>query len=193
MKITWEDRKNSGSIDNEPLTVKPVFSFEYAWFLVNDATAQYVKTHDVGTYNEDMPAEMKAEVEEFYKNYVFQGIKPSIDPAVERIKEDGTEVIDGKIFTKFVKVPFTEVELKALQRFDEEPLKITPRQCRLQLLALDLLDEVETAIASDKAMQIWFEYSLDFQRSHEMIISMGQFLGMDEEAMDNFFIEASKL
>ena len=81
-----------------------------------------------------------------------------------------------------------EAEFKA-----RVPQVITPRQCRLQLLSLGLLDEVETAIASDKAMQIWFEYSLDFQRSHEMVISMGQLLGMDEADMDNFFIEASKL
>lgn len=70
---------------------------------------------------------------------------------------------------------------------------ITPRQARLALLGVGLLDEVETLLAGNKAMQIWWEYSLDIQRSHEMIIAMGTQLGMSESDMDNFFIEANKL
>lgn len=70
---------------------------------------------------------------------------------------------------------------------------ITPRQARLALLGVGLLDEVETLLAGNKAMQIWWEYSLDIQRNHEMIIAMATQLGMSEEDMDNFFIEASKL
>lgn len=73
------------------------------------------------------------------------------------------------------------------------PQTITPRQLRLQLLSATLLDEVEALCAVDKAMSIWFEYSLDFQRNHEMIITMGTQLGMSESDMDTFFIEASKL
>lgn len=73
------------------------------------------------------------------------------------------------------------------------PTQITPRQLRLQLLALTLLDEVEALCASDKAMSVWFEYSLDFQRNHEMIEAMASQLGLTEEQVDEFFIEASKL
>lgn len=73
------------------------------------------------------------------------------------------------------------------------PQTITPRQLRLQLLAIELFDEVEALCIADRAMSIWFEYSLDFQRSHPMIVAMGLQLGMSEEDMDNFFIEASKL
>lgn len=75
----------------------------------------------------------------------------------------------------------------------EVPQTITPRQLRLQLLALTLLDEVEALCATDRAMSIWFEYSLDFQRNHQMIITMALQLGMSEVDMDNFFVEASKL
>lgn len=70
---------------------------------------------------------------------------------------------------------------------------ITPRQARLALLGVGLLDEVETLLAKDRAIQIWWEYSLDIQRNHEMIITVATQLGMSEEDMDNFFIEASKL
>ena len=75
----------------------------------------------------------------------------------------------------------------------EVPQTITPRQLRLQLLAISLLDEVETLCSADKAMSIWFKYSLDFQREHPMIEAMAVQLGLTQDDMDTFFIEASKL
>lgn len=83
--------------------------------------------------------------------------------------------------------------IEIIETPDPVPTQITPRQCRLQLLSLGLLDEVETMCSANREMQIWFEYSLDFQRSHEMVAAMGTQLGMTESDMDNFFIEASKL
>lgn len=73
------------------------------------------------------------------------------------------------------------------------PTQLTPNQYRLQLLALGLLDKVETIASADKVMQIWFEYSLDFQRNDKMTISTAKKLGLTDEQIDNFFIEASKL
>ena len=70
---------------------------------------------------------------------------------------------------------------------------ITPRQCKLQLLTLGLLDEVEAIIATDRALKIWFDESLDFQRSNALIIAVALQLGMSEEDMDTFFIEGAKL
>ena len=75
----------------------------------------------------------------------------------------------------------------------EVPQTITPRQLRLQLLTIGLLDEVEALCNANREMQIWFEYSLDFQRSHEMIEAMAVQLGLTQDDMDTFFIEASKL
>ena len=75
----------------------------------------------------------------------------------------------------------------------EVPQTITPRQLRLHLLAIELLDEVEALCSADRAMSIWFEYSLDFQRSHPMIEAMAVQLGLTQNDMDTFFIEASKL
>lgn len=77
MKITWEDRKNYGTIDNKPLQSKPVFSFEYAWFLVTDSTAQFVETHEEGFYNQDMAPEQKQEVLHWYAAWT-----PPVPPEV---------------------------------------------------------------------------------------------------------------
>ena len=88
---------------------------------------------------------------------------------------------------------FEAIEEPIIIDVPEVPTQITPRQLRLQLLAISLLDEVETLCNADKAMSIWFEYSIDFQRNHDMLQAMATQLGMTDADMDNFFIAASKL
>ena len=73
------------------------------------------------------------------------------------------------------------------------PQTISPRQARLALLQATLLDEVELLLVNDKAMQIWWEYSLDIQRNHEHIIAMGAALGLSESQLDDLFILAGSL
>jgi len=75
----------------------------------------------------------------------------------------------------------------------EVPQMLTPRQARLALIAVGLLDEVDTLLAGNKAMQIWWEYSLDIQRNHEHIVTMGGALGLAETQLDDLFIEGAKL
>jgi len=75
----------------------------------------------------------------------------------------------------------------------EVPKMLTPRQARLALLAVGLLDEVDTLLADNKAMQIWWEYSLDIQRNHEHIVTMASAFGLTETQLDDLFIEGAKL
>ena len=105
---------------------------------------------------------------------------------------DGTDVIDGKRVIKWSVRDKTAEEVEA-ERKASVPSQITPRQCRLQLLSLGLLDEVETMCSANREMQIWFEYSLDFQRSHPMTEAMAVQLGLTQDNIDTMFIEASKL
>ena len=100
-------------------------------------------------------------------------------------------------------VPFTEEEeleadlreaeyLLELQKV-KVPQTITPRQLRLALLEATLLDEVEAMVATDRAMGIWWEYSLDIARTNEYIINAGLALSLTEKQIDDLFIGASKL
>lgn len=73
------------------------------------------------------------------------------------------------------------------------PQMLTPRQARLALLNAGLLDEVETLLANDRAMQIWWEYSLDIQRNHEHVVAIGSALELTETQLDELFIEGAKL
>ena len=123
---------------------------------------------------------------------VYNSERPQYDKITQMCVEVHPMLVDGVYFRKYEVQDKSAAQIVA-DRKALVPTQITPRQLRLQLLSVGLLDEVETLCAEDKAMSIWFEYSLDFQRSHEMTIAMGIQLGMSESDMDNFFIEASKL
>lgn len=69
MKITWEDRKQSGFIDGHMIFLKPDLSFQYAWFLVDDHTAQYVESHEYGYWNKPMADAQQKEVVAYYQNW----------------------------------------------------------------------------------------------------------------------------
>ena len=87
----------------------------------------------------------------------------------------------------------TQEELEALIRREEAKKPISPRQARLILLQYNLLDDIEAMLATDRTMQIWWEYSLDIKRDNEHIINAGIALGLTEEQLDTMFIEGSKL
>ena len=70
---------------------------------------------------------------------------------------------------------------------------LSPRQARLILLQYGLLDEIEALLATDKAMQIWWEYSLDCKRDNPILIDMATQLGMTDEQLDDMFIQGSNL
>ena len=193
MIITWEDRKNIGQIDGIYFTAKPTLSFECAWFLVTDDTAQYVPTHEDGVWNRDLNTVQKQEILAFYGAYVREAtILPTYDTSTHKLVENGTEVTGGLTYKHYDVVELTVEELATIAK-SKVSQTLTPRQFRLQLLALGLLDEVEAMATTDKATQIWFEYSLDFQRTHPMIEAMAVQLGLTQDDMDSFFIAASKL
>ncbi|MCI4437555.1 MAG: hypothetical protein JHC33_12175 [Ignisphaera sp.] len=93
--------------------------------------------------------------------------------------EDG--VINNELQWKLVLIPIVV------------PDQISPRQARLALLQDNLLDKVNSMLSNDKAMQIWWEYSLDIQRNHEHIIAMATPLGLTESQLDDLFILGGSL
>lgn len=78
------------------------------------------------------------------------------------------------------------------------PQEVTMRQARLALLDAGLLSSVQTAInslpepAKTKA-QIEWDYSNALQRDNSFVATLGAALGLNEAALDNLFIAASKL
>jgi hypothetical protein len=115
-----------------------------------------------------------------------------IPTETQYIVEGGVELFNGvptKVYSVMDKTAeMIEAEAKALV-----PQQVTPRQARLALLQATLLDEVEALLVNDKAMQIWWEYSLDIQRNHSHIVAMTTAMGMTELQMDELFILAGSL
>ena len=77
------------------------------------------------------------------------------------------------------------------------PATVSMRQARLALLAADLLDPVETAIAAmdgaaGRAAQIEWEYATEVKRDSPLVAGLVQALQLDEETLDKLFLEAAE-
>lgn len=74
------------------------------------------------------------------------------------------------------------------------PKAVTKRQGFLALLSAGLLDQVELVISSaPRAVQVTWATMQDFERDNPLISSLGSQLGLDDKAIDDLFVEASKL
>lgn len=79
------------------------------------------------------------------------------------------------------------------------PEQITMRQCRLQLLAGGLLDDVDAAIAAiedpaqRRTAQIEWEYAATVERGSAWVKNLATALGLTIEQLDSLFVEAAKL
>ena len=82
--------------------------------------------------------------------------------------------------------------------------KISLRQCRELLILTNKFDDVENILASlpestdeEKAtkriLTNYWEHSTEFERDHRYMSLITNSLGMSEDEVDDFFIEASKL
>lgn len=101
-----------------------------------------------------------------------------------KVNEDGTtEFFDFR----------TSEEIKAQEQARKMAMALSPRQARLILLKMELLDDIEVLLASDRAMQIWWEYSLDIRRDSEHLIKAAKAFGLSDEELDLMFEEGAKL
>lgn len=77
---------------------------------------------------------------------------------------------------------------------DPVPATVSARQIKLALLAADLLDDVEAFAASqDRAVQISWEYAVEFERQDPMLTAMAAAFGLTDEQVDDLFRAAAEL
>lgn len=77
------------------------------------------------------------------------------------------------------------------------PATVSMRQARLALLAADLLEAVETAIAAmdgtaGRVAQIEWEYATEVKRDSPLVVGLAQALQLDEETLEHLFLEAAE-
>jgi hypothetical protein len=75
------------------------------------------------------------------------------------------------------------------------PFSITPTQGRMMLLQMGLLAAVKEAVenSTDDALEIFWEYSLSWDRENIHIAAMAGMMNMSEHETDTFFIQAKKI
>jgi len=74
------------------------------------------------------------------------------------------------------------------------PQRVSALQARRALLAADMLDQVEAAIARQpRAVQITWEYATEIHRDDPMLIEVAQAIGLNTNTLDDLFRAAAKL
>lgn len=114
--------------------------------------------------------------------------------------KDGFDIkfnIELNEFEYVEKIVEAVVENKEIQEMlsneNKVPTKISPRQARLILLDRGLLDEVDEIVKVDRRTQIYWEYATEISRDDSILNSLGFALNLNNEQLDELFIEASKL
>lgn len=145
-----------------------------ALFVTLDDLSSYSSIEVLGTYDEVFT--------DITKNAKYLSVHDYETP-IQNTNEDGTTdtMYKNKYIGKFA-VPDEIV-----------PSSISMRQCRLYLLFIELLDEVESIVSMNKASQIEWEYSTVVERDNLLIKTMQENLNLDDRSVDKMFIEASKL
>jgi len=74
------------------------------------------------------------------------------------------------------------------------PQRVSALQARRALLAADMLDQVNAAIARQpRAVQITWEYATEIYREDPMLIEVAQAIGLTTNTLDDLFRAAAKL
>ena len=112
-----------------------------------------------------------------------------------KIKDEHTLLVPEQ-FDKWDEVTKGWIEDIELKKEYEKSLilkTITLRQARLYLLSIGLLDDLENIINQNRAYQIEWEYANNIERESPLVKILGQALNLDDTAIDNMFMEASKI
>ena len=74
------------------------------------------------------------------------------------------------------------------------PQRVSALQARRALLAADMLDQIEAAIARQpRAVQITWEYATEIYRDDPMLVEVAQAIGLGTNTLDDLFRAAAKL
>ena len=124
---------------------------------------------------------------------VEYGAIPVVDDWTQKVEQDSVATLENGVYTiKYKVVDKTEAE-KVEYRKGQVPKSITPLQSKLQLLEVGLLDDVDVMIATDRKVQLYWEYASVIERDNDVLLLMAGQLGLTEDQLDELFINASKL
>lgn len=134
----------------------------------------------------------KLPAEELYKDGWREVLTPKFDAVKQRL---GVLYFDKEADAFTYKLEDRTPEELEAERRALVPFSITPTQGRIMLSRAGLLTPVSEAVAAseDETVKIYFEYALSWDRNDEKLIALARSIGLDNETLDGFFIEASKI
>jgi hypothetical protein len=128
---------------------------------------------------------------------------PPFDPLThELVRGEPVQDVDGawhRSATVQALPPEVAEANQAAARKASVPASVTRRQARQALLLAGLLDDVPAALAAipdpiQRALaQIEWEDSQVFERQRPLLVSLASALGLDEDALDDLFLQAAQL
>lgn len=128
----------------------------------------------------------------------YAPVHPTEQPAFDRFTQKAIEIapvqVAGQWQQAWEVVALTPEEKKALV-----PTSVTRRQAKQALLLNGLLSNVQPAIdaipdpTQRSMIQIEWDDSQTFERNRPALIALGSALGLDSDALDGLFIQASQL
>ena len=76
----------------------------------------------------------------------------------------------------------------------EVPYTISQLQGKLLLAQMGLIDQIEAMInQAGRPEQIYWEYATEWERTSPILNRLAPTIGMDQDGLDQFFINASKI
>ena len=121
---------------------------------------------------------------------IYIDVQPTYDPLAQRIERTDVTIQGDEAIQNYTVIDLTPEEIRALT----VPQEITNGQGKLQLLRLGLFSQVEALIlASGDEEKIYWNDWPTWRRDSPIIMRLAPTVGMTDEDVDAFFIEAGKL
>ena len=131
------------------------------------------------------------DLSEFGFETLEQVAPPAFDPETQTLREATPVKVGGAWVQAWEIVNLSAADIAARTNTARLFLTCTPRQMRLALIDLKLLDKVNAAVAAaDQETQVEWEYSALYERRHAKWDVMGAALGLKPAAIDDVFVLA---
>lgn len=127
-----------------------------------------------------------------YKDGWRNIVEPTINTETQKRGELIYDAQNDVVTYQVIDLSLSEIEARQKASV---PFSITPTQGRIRLVQMDLMNTIKTLVedSTDEEMKIYWEYALSWDRDNSYIQAIASAVGMSEEDLDTFFIEASQI
>jgi hypothetical protein len=121
---------------------------------------------------------------------IYIDVQPTYDPLAQKVLKTDVVINGDEAVQQYIVIDLTPEEIRELT----VPMSITNGQGKMQLLRLGLYEQVEALIMQSGTQEkiYWNDWD-NWRRDSPIIQRLAPTVGMTDEDLDQFFIEAAKL